>query len=103
MTKASDMKYNRKLYAPNAAPEKLESNLQQTREALEEVHEKYKSMRADNNGTIRESNLDQRQRKGLMDLKEKIKDESVIMPTDKTMGLNIESKESYKAAAEEHI
>ena len=25
------------------------------------------------------------------------------MPTDKTMGLSIESKESYKAAAEEHI
>ena len=25
------------------------------------------------------------------------------MPTDKTMGLIIESKESYKAAAEEHI
>ena len=25
------------------------------------------------------------------------------MPTDKTMGLSVESKESYKAAAEVHI
>ena len=36
------MKYNRKLYAPNAAPDKLEVNLQQAREALEDIHEKYK-------------------------------------------------------------
>ena len=103
MTKATDMKFNRRLYAPNAAPDKLESNLQQTREALEEVHEQYKSLRADDKGNIRETNLSQSQRKGLMDLKEKIKDDGVIMPTDKTMGLSIESKESYKAAAEEHI
>ena len=34
LKKASDMKFNRRLYAPIAAPEKLESNLQQTREAL---------------------------------------------------------------------
>ena len=61
MTKATEMKYNRRLYAPNAAPDKLESNLQQTRQALEDEFEKYKVERADNNGNIRESNLSKSQ------------------------------------------
>ena len=39
LTQATDMKFNRRIYPPNAAPEKLESNLQQTKEALEEVFE----------------------------------------------------------------
>ena len=103
LTKATDMKYNRQLYAPNAAPDKLEVNLQQTREALEDIHEKYKAERADEKGNIRESNLSKEQVKGLNDLHKKTKEDSVVMPTDKTTGLSIESKESYKAAAEEHI
>ena len=103
LKKASDMKFNRRLYAPNAAPEKLESNLQQTREALEEVFEMYKKDKADEKGNIRESNLTDDQTKGLQELKQKTKDEAVIMPTDKTMGLSVETKESYKEAANEHI
>ena len=103
MKKATDMKFNRRLYAPNAAPEKLESNLQQTKEALEEVFEKYKKEKADDKGNIRESNLSSRQAKGLQELKEKTKGNLVVMPTDKTMGLSVETKESYKLAAEEHI
>ena len=42
MTKATGIKFTRRLYAPNAAPEKLESNQQQTREALENVFKRYK-------------------------------------------------------------
>ena len=103
LKKATEMKFNRRLYAPNAAPEKLESNLQQTREALEDVFEKYKKEKADDEGNIRESNLTPSQIKGLQELKEKTKDNLVVMPTDKTMGLSVETKESYKAAAEEHI
>ena len=57
MTKATEMKYNRQMYAPNAATLKLESNLQQTREALEDIHDKYLSERADEKGNIRETNL----------------------------------------------
>ena len=98
LKKATDMKFNRRLYAPNAAPEKLESNLQQTREALEEVFEKYKKEKADEKGNIRESNLTGNQMKGLLELKEKTKVDLVIMPTDKTLGLSAESKESYKRA-----
>ena len=103
LKKATDMKFNRRLYAPNAAPEKLESNLQQTREALEEVFEDYKKERTDDKGNIRESNLTDIQRKGLRELKEMTRDKAVIMPTDKTMGLSVEPRESYKAAAEVHI
>ena len=103
MMKATDMKFNRRIFAPNAAKEKLESNLQQTREALENVFEKYKSEKADKKGVLRETNLTEGQTKGLKQLKEKTKGESVVMPTDKTMGLSIESKESYKAAAAVHI
>ena len=101
--KATDMKFNRRIYAPNAAPEKLESNLQQTKEALEEVFEKYKKEKADEKGNIRETNLTDSQAKGLRELKEKTKKGLVVMPTDKTMGLSIETKESYKAAAEVHV
>ena len=32
-----------------------------------------------------------------------MKENLVVMPTDKTMGLSVETKESYKAAAEIHI
>ena len=103
LKKATDMKFNRRIYAPNAAPEKLESNLQQTKEALEEVFERYKKEKADDKGNIRESNLTNDQAKGLQELKEKTKVDLVVMPTDKTMGLSVETKESYKAAAEEHI
>ena len=103
MTKATEMKYNRRLYAPDSATLKPESNLQQTREALEDIDDKYKAERADEKGNIRESNLSNEQVKGLRDLKEKTKEDSVIMPTDKTMGLSIESKESYQAAGEVHI
>ena len=103
LTKATDMKFNRRLYAPNAAPEKLESNLQQTREALEKVFEKYKTEKADDEGNIRESNLSEGQLKGLRDLKEMTKGDAVVMPTDKTMGLSVESIESYKAAAAVHV
>ena len=35
--KATDLRYNRRLYAPKAAEHKLETNLQQTKIALEEV------------------------------------------------------------------
>ena len=101
--KSTEMKYNRRLYAPDAASDKLESNLQQTREALEKVFENYKTEKADHKGNIRESNLTQEQTKGLRDLKEETKANAVVMPTDKTMGLSIESKESYKTAAAEHI
>ena len=101
--KATDMKFNRRIYAPNAAPEKLESNLQQTKEALEEVFERYKKEKADEKGNIRETNLTDNQAKGLRELKEKTKKGLVVMPTDKTMGLSIETKESYKAAAEVHV
>ena len=52
LKKATDMKFNRRIYAPNAAPEKLESNLQQTKEALEDVFEKYKKEKADEKGNI---------------------------------------------------
>ena len=103
LTKATDMKFNRRIYAPNAAPEKLESNLQQTKEALEEVFEKYKKEKSDDKGNIRESNLTTEQAKGLRELKEKTKADLVVMPTDKTMGLSIETKVSYKQAANEHI
>ena len=40
MTRATYMMFNRRLYAPNAANDKLEFNLQQTREALEDIHQK---------------------------------------------------------------
>ena len=71
MTRATDMKFNRRLYAPNAANDKLESNLQQIREALEDIHEKYKAERADEKCNIRESNLSSDQSKGLRDIKKK--------------------------------
>ena len=75
MMKATELKFNRRLYALNAAPDKLESNLQQTREALEKVFEDDKSENADKNGNIRKSNITQRQEKGVRDLKEKTKDD----------------------------
>ena len=103
LTKATDMKFNRRIYPPNASPEKLESNLQQTKEALEEVFEKYKRSRADEKGNIRECNITKHQTKGLQELKERTKVDLVVMPTDKTMGLSVETRQSYKAAAEEHV
>ena len=99
MIKATKMKFNRRIYAPNAAPEKLESNLQQIREALENIFEKYKREKADKDGNIRESNLTEREMKGLRDLKEQTKGDGAVMATDKRMGLSRESKESYKVAA----
>ena len=75
------MKFNRRLYPPDAANEKLEANLQQTREALEEVFERYKKENADDDGNIRESNLTDDQSKGLRELKLKVKNDAVIMPT----------------------
>ena len=70
---------------------------------MEEVFEKYKKEKSDDKGNIRESNLTTEQAKGLRELKEKTKADLVVMPTDKTMGLSIETKVSYKQAANEHI
>ena len=103
LKKATDMKFNRRIFAPNAAPIKLKSNLQQTKEALEEVFETYKKEKADSKGNIHNTNLTTNQSKGLTELKKKMKEDLVVMPTDKTMGLSVETKESYKAAAEIHI
>ena len=79
MPKAADMKYNRRIYAPNAASDKYESNLQQTRDALEDVFEKYKVERADEKGNIRESNLSKDRLQGLIALKEKTKVDCVVI------------------------
>ena len=73
MTRATYMMFNRRLYAPNAANDKLEFNLQQTIEALEDIHEKYKAEQADEKGNIRVSNLSTDQSKGLRDLQTKTK------------------------------
>ena len=52
-TRASDMKYKMRLFAPKAASEKLKSNLQQLREAMDEIFYTYKEEVANKNGNIR--------------------------------------------------
>ena len=71
--KVTDLKYNRRLYAPKAAKHKLETNLQQTRSALEEVFNQYTKVKCDKNGDLKETNMDPDIKEGLKTLKVKVK------------------------------
>ena len=103
MTKATELKFNRRLHPPDAAEKKLEANLQQTKTMLQEVTNKYIKQKCDKNGDLKDSNLDNDLKEGLRSLKQKVKTgEGIVMPTDKTDGLSFETVKGYKIAAEEH-
>ena len=78
MTKARDMKFNRRLYVPKAAPEKLESNLQQFREAMDKTFDNYKHEHADKNGNLLENNLTNNQIQSVVQFRERIKNVGVL-------------------------
>ena len=99
-TKATELKYNRRIYAPKAAENKLETNLQQTKVALDETFRKFMNEKCGKKGKLRQSNETEVIKKGVKDLKG---DGLVVMPTDKTGALSVETNESYKEAAKVHI
>ena len=74
--RATELKYNDRVYPPKAAEHKLETNLQQTKSALEEVFSKYINENCDRKGELEKS---------------------------KTGSLSFETKHSFLAGVEPHI
>ena len=66
--RVTDLKYNRRNYAPKAASHKLETNLQQTKSALIDTFDQYTKKHCDKNGDLKNSNMDADFKEGLKGL-----------------------------------
>ena len=79
--RATELKYNTRVYPPKAAEHKLETNLQQTKSALEEVFAKYTNENCDKKGELKNSNVTINIKEGIEELKKKVKEgDGVCMP-----------------------
>jgi len=98
--KATDMPFNKRIYLRNPIKQEMEVKMQMLKQRLDEVTKGYEAN--DNKKNVL-SNLDATQKAGLQLLKERKKNqEIVIFQTDKTNSFSVDTLTNYRMAGQCH-
>ena len=102
--RVTDAPFNRRVGVPKAMNENIETVLANLKLEATEVFEKFVDKNCDKHGNILKKNLTKGETAGIKSLKEKINNsEALVLPTDKSGKLSINSRENYINRMEPHF
>ena len=102
--RATDFRNNKRVFIPKLDDDEDEINRNFVKNELIKVVEKYKNENCDKYGNIIENNLDPKKIKTIKELKNRIKEEKLVLyETDKTGKFTLDTLKNYNNKMDKHI
>ena len=102
--RVTDMKHCRRTFPPRPVSATKAAILSNFKFRVCEVTRGYMSDNCDERGNIKESNITREERAGLKSIQRKVKDQEwIVMPTDKSGRLTVNTKRNYLERMEPHM